>query len=80
VATVAFEIARRHRFAADQDALPPGVALHVLPAGEPVAPSAGDLRAVRYRDLSGVRDRIDRAHAAASEHLHRVLGAADGTA
>ena len=34
VAQVAFEIARRHRFAADLAALPPDVTLHVLPAGE----------------------------------------------
>src|SRR3712207_3590130 len=32
VATVAFEIARRHRFAADLAALPPDVTLHVLPS------------------------------------------------
>jgi len=71
VATVAFEIARRHRFAADLAALPPGVALHVLPSGEEAPPSAGDLRSLRYRAFSGVRDRIDRAHAAAAEHLDR---------
>ncbi len=74
VATVAFEIARRHRFAADLAALPPDVVLHVLPSGEPAAPSAGDLR-LRYRDLSGVADRIDRAHTAARAYLAR---SADG--
>jgi NTE family protein len=69
VATVAFEIARRHRFAADLAALPAGVEVHVLPSGERAAPSAGDLRNLRYRNFSGVRDRIDRAYAAAREHL-----------
>ncbi|MCZ2860556.1 patatin-like phospholipase family protein [Blastococcus sp. VKM Ac-2987] len=69
VALVAFEIARRHRFAADLAALPDGVTVHVLPSGEQAAPSAGDLRSLRYRDFSGVTDRIDRAHAAAGAHL-----------
>ena len=72
VAMVAFEIARRHRFAADLAALPDGVTLHVLPSGEDAPPSAGDLRNLRYRDLSGVAARIDRAHAAAGEHLDRT--------
>ena len=36
VALVAFEIARRHRFAADMAALPPHVTVHVLPTGDEV--------------------------------------------
>jgi NTE family protein len=72
VATVAFEIARRHRFAADLAALPEGVALHVLPSGEGAPPSAGDLRSLRYRDFSAVGGRIERAHAAARAHLDRT--------
>ncbi|MGY2002602.1 patatin-like phospholipase family protein [Blastococcus sp. SYSU DS1024] len=79
VATVAFEIARRHRFAADLAALPPGVRLHVLPSGEQAEPSAGDLRSLRYRDFSGVRKRIDRARDAAREHLARALPSDDRT-
>ncbi|HVI38234.1 MAG TPA: patatin-like phospholipase family protein [Gaiellales bacterium] len=71
VALVAFEIARRHRFAADLAALPPGVTLHVLPSGEQASPAAGDLRNLRYRDFSGVPDRIDRAYVAASRYLDR---------
>jgi NTE family protein len=73
VATVAFEIARRHRFAADLAALPPHVTLHVLPSGAEAAPSAGDLRNLRYRDFSGVGERIDRARAAARDYLHRSV-------
>ena len=69
VATVAFEIARRHRFAADLAALPPGVTLHVLPSGEAAPPSPGDLRSMRYRDFSSAGDRIDRAYAAARQYL-----------
>jgi NTE family protein len=78
VAQVAFEIARRHRFAADLAALPPGVTLHVLPSGEERPPSAGDLRDLRYRDFSGVGDRIDRAHAAAGGYLDGVAGPGEG--
>jgi NTE family protein len=69
VATVAFEIARRHRFTADLAALPSGVTVHVLPAGDPAPPGTANLR---YRDFSGVAARIDRAHAAAGEYLDRM--------
>ncbi len=79
VATVAFEIARRHRFAADLAALPPDVTLHVLPSGEEAPPSAGDLRSLRYRDFSGVGERIDRAHTAARGYLQRSPTAGDRT-
>ncbi|SDL84339.1 NTE family protein [Geodermatophilus siccatus] len=75
VAAVAFEIARRHRFAADLAALPPGVTVHVLPAGDPAPPGAGNLR---YRDFSAVPARIERAHAAAREHLGRIAASRDG--
>jgi NTE family protein len=77
VATVAFEIARRHRFAADLAALPPGVTVHVLPAGDPAPPGAGNLR---YRDFSGVSARIDQAYAATRDHLHRTGTSQDGVA
>jgi NTE family protein len=80
VALVAFEIARRHRFAADLAALPPGVTLHVLPSGDEGPAAAGDLRTLRYRDFSGVPDRIDRAHAAARDYLERCGTTGDGTA
>ncbi len=79
VAQVAFEIARRHRFAADLAALPPDVTLHVLPTGEQARPSSGDLRNLRYRDPSGVPDRIDRAYVAAGRYLDRPRSA-DGAA
>jgi NTE family protein len=72
VATVAFEIARRHRFTADLAALPADVTLHVLPTGEQATPSAGDLRDLRYRDLSRIADRIDRASAATRAYLDQV--------
>jgi NTE family protein len=69
VALVAFEVARRHRFAADLAALPADVTLYVLPSGEPAAPSAGDLRDLRYRNFGRVTERIERSYAAASAYL-----------
>ncbi len=76
VATVAFEIARRHRYAADLAGLPAGVTVHVLPAGDPAPPGTANLR---YRNFSGVAARIDRAFAAAGEYLDRI-GTPDGGA
>jgi NTE family protein len=73
VATVAFEIARRHRFAADLAAVPPGVSVHVLPAGDAAPPGTANLR---YRDFRSVPARIEQAHAATREHLDRIPGGA----
>ena len=75
VAQVAFEIARRHRFAADLAALPPGVTGHVLPSGDPAPPGSANLR---YRDFSGVQARIDQAYRAARTHLDRIGASRDG--
>ena len=80
VATVAFEIARRHRFAADLAALPPDVSLHVLPSGEDASPTAGDLRSLRYRNVAGVSGRIDRAYVAAGRYLDGSAPSEDGAA
>ena len=80
VAQVAFEIARRHRFAADLAALPRGITLHVLPSGEEGPPAAGDLRSLRYRNLSGVPGRIGRAYAAAGDYLDRPSVSEGGAA
>lgn len=72
VALVAFEIARRHRFARDLATLPKGVTAHVLPSGEPQRPS---LRQLNYRDFKAVAERIARAHRAASEYLSALPAA-----
>ena len=69
VAAVAFEIARRHRFARDMAALPPEVAVHVLPTGAEDPPRYGDLSSLRYRDFRAVQRRIDEAHRATSAFL-----------
>jgi len=66
VGLVAFEVARRHRFAADMAALPPGVTAHVLPTG---APAPGLRSQLRYRDRSGIADRIAGAYEATAAYL-----------
>jgi NTE family protein len=69
VALVAFEIARRHRFATDMAALPETVCVHVLPTGDEVPEG---LRQLRYRDVRGVGRRVDRAYAATVDYLDRL--------
>ncbi|MER7169205.1 patatin-like phospholipase family protein [Micromonospora sp. NPDC000207] len=66
VAQVAFEIARRHRFARDLAALPDGVQVHVLPTGglEP-----RDDTPWAYRDMAAVGRRISRAYTASRRYL-----------
>jgi NTE family protein len=73
VAMVAFEIARRNRFARDMVARPEGVEVHVLPTGAPLEPADGRTRSgIRsYRDVTDVADRIERAHRASRRYLAR---------
>ncbi|WP_240642154.1 patatin-like phospholipase family protein [Microbacterium sulfonylureivorans] len=74
-ARVAFEVARRHRFARDLATLPDGVVLHVLPSGGGLD---GDDSLRSYRRMDTVRTRIDQAYAASSAFLEaRDLGAPD---
>jgi NTE family protein len=68
VGLVAFEIARRHRFAEDMAAVPPGVTVHVLPAGAD-AQAGVDLSQLRYRDASRVDEHIKRAYEASAAYL-----------
>ncbi len=74
VATVAFEIARRHRFARDLADLGDRVDVHVLPTGDERTP----LTNLRYRSTAGAARRIELAHRATSEYLESA--AASGTA
>jgi NTE family protein len=76
VAAVAFEIARRHRFARDLGAVPPGVTVHVLPAGEGAAPRWDSREALRYRDTTGIDRRIAAAHQASADYLRTTVGRA----
>jgi NTE family protein len=62
VAQVAFEVARRHRFARELAEAPPEIAVHVLPTGGSVVRSS-------YRDLGQARARIERAYEASRAYL-----------
>jgi NTE family protein len=73
VATVAFEISRRHRFTSTLATLPEGVAVHILPTGG-TAPPPEDLRAnLRYGQLGGTAERIASARAATAAYLEQEL-------
>jgi NTE family protein len=69
VAMVAFEIARRHRFARDMATLPRGVTAHVLPTGERTPLRYDDISQLRYRDFSQVERRIRQAYRATLAYL-----------
>jgi NTE family protein len=70
VAQVAFEIARRHRFAREMAALPDDVDVHVLPTGggEP-----RDETPWAYRDMAAVGRRISRAYTASRRYLQSYV-------
>ncbi len=73
VGLVAFEVARRHRFAADLNSLPDGVELHVMPTGGSTAPAYNNVAAqLRVRRMArSVRQQIETAHAASSSYLEQ---------
>lgn len=74
VARVAFEIARRHRFAYELSAVPDGVTVHVLPTG---GGSVRDDSPLAYRDITAAARRIGRAYHASVDYLerHELAGA-----
>jgi NTE family protein len=78
VGLVAFEIARRHRFAEDMAAIPPGVTVHVLPTGAEAAAGV-DLSQLRYRDTSRVDEHIQRAYEASAAYLAGAAARTTGT-
>jgi len=71
VGLVAFEVARRHRFAHDLHSLPDGIELHVLPTGGSAAPAYNDLTGpLRLRRIVGTIERqIDAAYEASLQYL-----------
>src|ERR1700742_3978156 len=72
VGLVAFEIARRHRFHEEMSALPPGVRVHVLPAGgDQLPPGPAQFR---YRGKNKVSSTIERSYAASASYLAQVTG------
>lgn len=68
VGMVAFEVARRHRFARDMASLPEGVVAHVLPTGEE-PPRYDSLGQLRYKNFRSVARHIENAHAATAAYL-----------
>ncbi|NMO50617.1 patatin-like phospholipase family protein [Actinoplanes sp. TBRC 11911] len=66
VAQVAFEIARRHRFARELASLPDDVRVHVLPSG---GSEKRDDTPWAYRDMAAVGRRISRAYVASRRYL-----------
>ncbi len=66
VAQVAFEIARRHRFARELASLPDDVRVHVLPTG---GGESRDDSPWAYRDMAAVGRRISRAYSASRLYL-----------
>jgi NTE family protein len=71
VGLVAFEVARRHRFASDLQSLPDGVTLHVLPTGGSAAPAYNDLSGqLRIRRVArSIQRQIDSSYKAALRYL-----------
>lgn len=65
VGTVAFEIARRHRYMEEIADTPPGIDLHVMPSGSDEAPNMSLLHA----NTAFVTQRIEAAYRAATAYL-----------
>lgn len=71
VGVVAFEIARRHRFASDLAHAPDGVTVHVLPTG--LEPGRfNDPSKLRYGDLSNAEAAIEVARSASTAYLSNL--------
>ena len=66
-ALISFEIARRNRYATAMENLPPAVAVHVLPSGNPV--EFDDRRQLRWRDTGDTSDLIDGAYTVSGTYL-----------
>jgi NTE family protein len=71
VGLVAFEVARRHRFAYDMLSLPDGVKLHVMPTGGSAAPAYNDLAGqLRVRRTARtIQQQIDSSYEASRRYL-----------
>jgi NTE family protein len=74
VGLVAFEVARRHRFAHDLSSLPDSIELHVMPTGGSAAPAYNDLTGqLRIRRVAtGVQRQIESAYEASREYLESL--------
>ncbi|MFN2587742.1 MAG: patatin-like phospholipase family protein [Actinomycetota bacterium] len=74
VGMVAFEVARRHRFARDMASLPEGVVAHVLPAGD-TAPRFDSFEQLRYKNFASIRRHIASAYEATAAYLEKAAAA-----
>ena len=72
VASVCFEIARRHRFARDMADLPGDVTVHVLPTGTDPGQRTTAARQLRYRDFGAAPERIESAYRASRAYLESL--------
>ena len=70
VATVAFEISRRHRLSRALTELPEGVVAHLLPSGNQPGDTTGIASYLRYRSFWNAHHRIERAYSACTEYLN----------
>ncbi len=74
VGLVAFEVARRHRFAHDLRSLPDDVELHVLPTGGSAAPAYNDVSGqLRIRRMARtVQQQVDASYEASLRYLKEL--------
>jgi NTE family protein len=72
---VAFELARRHRFATFRRGLPDHLELHLLPSGNRLA--MDDRRQLSWRRMNETAGLIERARAASAEYLQTVVERVD---
>ena len=74
VGLVAFEVARRHRFAHDLQSLPEGIEVHVMPTGGSAAPAYNDVAGqLRWRRAARtVSQQIDIAYEASMRYLEEL--------
>ena len=72
VGLIAFEVARRHRFAHDLQSLPEGIELHVMPTGGSAAPAYNDIAGqIRVRRVArSIQQQIDSSYEASLENLN----------
>ncbi|WP_051939564.1 patatin-like phospholipase family protein [Phaeacidiphilus oryzae] len=80
VAAVAFEIARRHRFARDMSDLPGSVAVHVLPTGAAGQARPGSRGWWRHQTFAAAEERIERAYRASLGYLETLAESGTGAA
>lgn len=73
VGVVAFEVARRHRFASDLASIPDSVTVHVLPTGATIG-RYNDPAKLKYGDLSNAEASIESAYHATLGHLEGGMG------